>query len=114
MKAPDYVHSVVGVLSPTQSTRSRERPCHQRRGPCGTRPPPGAARSTGTSPTSYLHGVSSDNDMMSYERSNNRGELVGRVVASRALEDAVVRRGGGNGGRERLRRLTRADVEVLL
>ena len=62
---------------------------------------------------SYLWG-GSDNDMMSYERSNNRGELVGRVVGSRALEDAVVRRGGGNGGRERMRRLTQADVEVLL
>lgn len=62
---------------------------------------------------SYLWG-GSDNDMMSYERSNNRGEQVGCVVGSRALEDALVRRGGGNGGRERMRRVTRADVDVLL
>ena len=63
--------------------------------------------------SAYQEGCSGD-EMMSYERSNNRGELVGRVTGSRALEDAVVRRGGGNGGRERMRRLTRADVEVLL
>ena len=62
---------------------------------------------------SYLWGRS-DNDMMSYERSNNRGEVVGEVVGSRELEDAVVRRGGGSGGRERLRRHARADVEVRL
>ena len=61
----------------------------------------------------YLWGRSG-NEMMSYERSNNRGEIVGEVVGSRALEDAVVRRGGGGGGRERLRRHTRADVDVLL
>lgn len=34
--------------------------------------------------TSYLRGAS-DNDMMSYDRSNNRGQLVGTVVGSRDL-----------------------------
>lgn len=34
--------------------------------------------------TSYLSGTS-DNDMMSYDRSNNRGQLVGTVVGSRDL-----------------------------
>lgn len=34
--------------------------------------------------TAYLHGRSG-NEMMSYERSNNQGELVGRVVASKDL-----------------------------
>ena len=61
----------------------------------------------------YLWGRS-DNQMMSYERSNNRGELVGEVVGSRALEDRVVRRGGGNGGRERTRRLPQAEVRIRL
>lgn len=61
----------------------------------------------------YLWGRSG-NEMMSYERSNNRGELVGEVVAARPLEDAMVRRGGGNGGRERMRRLTQADVTLRL
>ena len=43
--------------------------------------------------------------MMSYDRSNNRGEVVGTVASSRALEDRVARRGGGNGGRTRTRLL---------
>lgn len=61
----------------------------------------------------YLWGRSGD-EMMSYERSNNRGELVGEVISSRRLEDTLVRRGGSDGGRERMRRLTRADVEIRL
>lgn len=61
----------------------------------------------------YLWGRSGD-EMMSYERSNNRGELVGEVVSSRRLEDTLVRCGGSDGGRERMRRLTRADVEIRL
>lgn len=61
----------------------------------------------------YLWGRSG-NEMMSYERSNNRGEVVGEVTASQQLEDAFVRRGGGNGGRERMRRLTQAEVTIAL
>lgn len=61
----------------------------------------------------YLEGRSG-NEMMSYERSNNRGELVGVVIASRPLEDALVRRGGANGGRPRMRRLTQAEVQISL
>lgn len=56
----------------------------------------------------------SENDMMSYERSNNRGELVGVVVASRDLGSGKVRRGGANGGRDRLRTKTFAEVDVRL
>lgn len=56
----------------------------------------------------------SDSSMMSYERSNNRGELVGSVVSSRKLEDKLVRRGGSMGGRERMRRFTRAEVTIAL
>ena len=62
---------------------------------------------------SYLYGRSG-NDMMSYERSNNRGELVGEVVATRDLGGARVRRGGTEGGRERFRHVTRAEVTVRL
>ncbi len=61
----------------------------------------------------YLDGIS-DNDMMSYERSNNRGELVGRVVATRDLGSSRVWRGGTNGGRERTRKVTLAEVDVAL
>lgn len=61
----------------------------------------------------YLDGLS-DNRMMSYERSNNRGELVGRVVATRDLGQSRVWRGGTNGGRERSRKVTLAEVDLLL
>lgn len=61
----------------------------------------------------YLYGRSG-NDMMSYERSNNRGELVGEVVATRDLGGTRVRRGGTEGGRERFRHVTRAEVTVRL
>ncbi len=61
----------------------------------------------------YLAGTSG-NEMMSYERSNNRGEVVGEVLGSRPLQDAVERRGGTNGGRARMRRFTRAEVEIAL
>ena len=110
MKAPDYVFSVVAAYRDALdalrdgSDDAAARARRDRR----------LRRAFNRDFTeSYLWG-GSDNDMMSYERSNNRGELVGRVTGSRALEAAVVRRGGGNGGRERMRRLTRADVEVLL
>ncbi|MBP3892558.1 MAG: U32 family peptidase [Atopobiaceae bacterium] len=61
----------------------------------------------------YLDGRS-DNSMMSYERSNNRGELVGTVVATRDLGSSRVWRGGTNGGRERTRKVTLAEVDVRL
>lgn len=110
MKAPDYVLSVVGayrgaldeLLRGEKDERSDVARHRQLR------------RAFNRDFTeSYLWGRSG-NEMMSYERSNNRGELVGTVVGSRQLEDALVRRGGGNGGRERMRRVTRADVEVAL
>ncbi|MGQ5425674.1 peptidase U32 family protein [Thermophilibacter sp. ZX-H3] len=110
MKAPDYVLSVVGAyrdaldaLAAGEDSEAGAAARHRR-----------LKRAFNRDFTdSYLWGRS-DNDMMSYERSNNRGEVVGEVVGSRQLEDAVVRRGGSNGGRERMRRLTRADVEVRL
>ena len=61
----------------------------------------------------YLHGTSGD-ELMSYERSNNRGELVGEVTDSRSFGSVKVRRGGKGGGRERLRTVGVAEVDVLL
>ena len=110
MKAPDYVFSVVAAYRDALDELARGEGDESSRAARDRR----LRRAFNRDFTeSYLWG-GSDNDMMSYERSNNRGELVGRVVGSRALEDALVRRGGGNGGRERMRRVTRADVEVLL
>ena len=110
MKAPDYVFSVVAAYRDALDALASGADEDEARSARDRR----LRRAFNRDFTeSYLWG-GSDNDMMSYERSNNRGELVGRVVGSRALEDAVVRRGGGNGGRERMRRLTRADVKVLL
>ncbi|MGI6216602.1 MAG: DUF3656 domain-containing U32 family peptidase [Coriobacteriales bacterium] len=61
----------------------------------------------------YLHGRSG-NEIISYRRSNNQGDLVGEVVGSRGLPDIVSRRKGANGGRERNRVVTRAEVDVRL
>lgn len=61
----------------------------------------------------YLLGTSGD-ELMSYERSNNRGEWVGSVVGSRSFGNVKVRRGGRVGGRERMRTKTIAEVDILL
>ena len=61
----------------------------------------------------YLMGTSGD-ELMSYERSNNRGELVGEVVDARSYGSMKVRRGGGRGGRDRVRTVTVAEVDVRL
>lgn len=61
----------------------------------------------------YLWGTSGD-ELMSYERSNNRGELVGTVVDAHSYGSVKVRRGGAGGGRERLRTTKVAEVEIAL
>lgn len=61
----------------------------------------------------YLMGSSGD-ELMSYERSNNRGELVGTVVDGRTFGSVKVRRGSTGGGRERMRTVQVADVDVRL
>ena len=61
----------------------------------------------------YLLGTSGD-ELMSYERSNNRGELVGEVAESQLLGKTKVRRGGRGGGRERLRTIAVAQTDVEL
>jgi len=111
MKAPDYVYAISSAYRAalddlaygrTASDEEREARHEQLR------------RAFNRDFTdSYLHGASGD-EMMSYERSNNRGELVGEVVATRDLGGARVRRGGKDGGRERFRHVTRAEVTIAL
>lgn len=111
LKAPDYVLSVVSAyrealdaLALGRDLTGEERASIEDR----------LRRSFNRDFTdAYLVGRSG-NEMMSFERSNNRGELVGEVVASRDLGPVMVRRGGSEGGRERFRRLTRAEVTVEL
>ena len=110
MKAPDYVHAVVSAYRSAlddlahgvvDEVRAQQRHDQLKR----------AFNRDFTN--SYLRGASG-NEMMSYERSNNRGELVGEVVATRDLGGARVRRGGTDGGRERFRHVTRAEVTIAL
>jgi putative protease len=110
MKSPDYVYAVIsayrGALDALVAGRKDEKDV-------ATRHRTLRRVFNRDFTDAYLWGRSGD-EMMSYERSNNRGELVGEVVSSRRLEDTLVRRGGSDGGRERMRRLTRADVEIRL
>lgn len=80
MKAPDYVHSVVDVYRRQldDAIAGRE-----------ATPSDAAARARQLKrsfnrdfTSAYQHGTSGD-EMMSYERSNNRGQLVGTVLGSR-------------------------------
>ncbi|WP_419549527.1 peptidase U32 family protein, partial [Paratractidigestivibacter faecalis] len=111
MKAPDYVYNVVGAyreaidatLAGHQLDAAEDLAVHRRLKRAFNRDFTDA----------YLMGTSGD-EMMSYDRSNNRGEVVGSVASSRALEDRVARRGGGNGGRQRTRRYTQAEAVISL
>ena len=111
MKAPDYVYAVVSsyrealddVAHRRQSAEGALKARHERLRRAFNR----------DFTNSYLTGTSG-NEMMSYERSNNRGELVGEVVSSRDLGGSRVRRGGKDGGRERFRHVTRAEVTIAL
>ncbi len=62
---------------------------------------------------SYLYGSAND-DMMSYDRSNNRGQLVGSSLSTRQLDDIRVKRGSSQGGRVRTRTLTQAQIDIKL
>lgn len=111
LKAPDYVLSVVSAYRESLDALARGQELSpERHADIEDR----LRRSFNRDFTdAYLRGRSG-NEMMSYERSNNRGELVGEVVASRDLGSVMVRRGGSEGGRERFRRMTRAEVTVEL
>ena len=108
MKDPDYVHSVIGAYRGAIDDAS-----------AGKLPDVGEdarrrralKRAFNRDFTDAYFKGRSGNEMMSYERSNNRGELVGRVVGSRKLEDEV-RIGGIN--RQRVRRHPRAELFVSL
>jgi putative protease len=111
MKAPDYVHAVVSAYRGALDDLARgETPDDDR---VEARHEQLRRAFNRDFTNSYLFGTSGD-EMMSYERSNNRGELVGSVVSSRDLGGARVRRGGRDGGRERFRHVTRAEVTIAL
>lgn len=111
MKAPDYVYQVVGAYRRAIDASIAGEPLSPEESHAVHRQLKRAFNRDFTD--AYLLGES-DNRMMSYERSNNRGETVGEVVASRPLEDSFERRGGGNGGRTRMRRFSRAEVTIRL
>ena len=111
MKAPDYVYSVVGAYRTAIDAAIAGKKLDEQTDFAVHRRLKRAFNRDFTD--AYLMGTSG-NEMMSYERSNNRGEVVGEVVSSRALEDSYERRGGGNSGRARMRRFTRAEVRIRL
>lgn len=111
LKGPDYVFAVVGAYREQLDDLA-----------LGREPSPEelAARHTRLKrafnrdfTNAYLRGTSGD-ELMSYERSNNRGELVGTVVGAQSFGSVKVRRGGTSGGRDRLRTMTVAEVDVAL
>ena len=108
MKAPEYVWSVISayrdVIDQVEAGKTPDLD--------GARQLVSRAFNRGFT-HEYLDGAS-DNAMMSYERSNNRGQLVGSVVSSRKLPSLKVKRGGQNGGRDRQRTLTQAEVGVVV
>lgn len=110
MKSPDYVLSVVSAYRDAfddfanQVTDKNAHEIRHRK----------LARSFNRDFTdAYLWGRSG-NELMSYGRSNNRGQLVGTVIGSRKLPDVKKRSRGSQGGRERNRTLTRAEIYVSL
>ncbi len=105
MKAPEYVFSVISAYRDLLDREEDASHDENKRK---------LARAFNRGFTeSYLWGTS-DNDMMSYERSNNRGQLIGVSVGARKLADLRVKRGSSNGGRERMRTLTQAEIDIRL
>jgi len=111
LKGPDYITSVIGAYRAQLDDLAAGREPSSR---------DVEARKTQLKRTfnrdftnAYLMGTSGD-ELMSYERSNNRGELVGTVVAARSFGSVKVRRGGVGGGRERLRTAHVAEVDIAL
>jgi len=111
MKSPDYVFAVVSAYRGALDDLA-----------AGRAPEPGADAARRRQlkrafnrdfTNAYLAGTAGD-EMMSYDRSNNRGELVGSVTFSEQLEDEVRATRPKAGGRTRLRRHTRARLRVAL
>ena len=80
MKAPDYVYSIVDVYRRQLDDALAGRTASQDDALARARQLKRCFNRDFT--TEYQHGASGD-EMMSYERSNNRGQLVGEVIASR-------------------------------
>ncbi len=108
MKAPDYVYSVVSVYREaldclaqghTLDVTSLEKRLKH------------AFNRDFTD--AYLRGTSGD-EMMSYARSNNRGLLVGSVVASHTLAPQQSQSSGRQGGRPRKKQRRPADTDIML
>ncbi|MDY4523204.1 MAG: U32 family peptidase [Atopobium sp.] len=111
MKAPDYVYSVISAYRAQMDDVAAGRTVPQADAQQRMRL---LLRSFNRNFTNaYLHGTAGD-EMMSYERSNNRGQLVGSVISSCKLSDVVKTSRGTNGGRERKRITTRAQIVVQL
>ena len=109
MKAADYVWSVVsayrGALDDVAAGRKSSQDDINRRRDL-------LLRSFNRDFTdAYLKGCSGD-EMMSYDRSNNRGELAGEVLSSRDLGSFRRVQGGSAGGRERTRMHHEAEVTL--
>lgn len=111
MKSPDYVYAVISAYRGALDDLAAGRP-----------PAPGedAARKRQLKRAfnrdftdAYLKGTSG-NELMSYERSNNRGELVGSVLFSEKLEDELRASKPKEGERVRLRRHPRARLRIML
>ena len=111
MKAPDYVLSVASVYREVLDDLEADREVPDEVAEARRMRLKRAFNRDFTD--AYLRGTAGD-EMMSYERSNNRGQVVGEVVSSRRLPDATRRSTGANGGRQRNRRTTRAEVMLRL
>lgn len=109
MKAPEYVYSVVS--SYRQAIDAAEKGVDNQADVARRHRLLKRSFNRGLT-NAYLHGTAG-NEMMSYERSNNRGEIVGEVTGGRPLEDALERKSGLNGGRVKLRRYKQADVDLI-
>lgn len=86
MKAPDYVYSIVDVYRRQLDDALAGRTASQDDALARARQLKRCFNRDFT--TEYQHGTSGD-EMMSYERSNNRGQLVGEVIASRPTDRDV-------------------------
>ena len=111
LKGPDYIFAVVGTYrAQLDDVAAQRTPTDEVAAARHTR----LKRAFNRDFTdAYLWATSGD-EMMSYERSNNRGELVGAVVDARSYGSVKVRRGGTRGGRDRMRTVHVAEVDVRL
>ncbi|MBY4797100.1 DUF3656 domain-containing protein [Collinsella sp. AGMB00827] len=89
MKAPDYVHTVVGVYRYTLDDvlASREADAAERHDRARR-----LKRAFNRDFTSEYQKGRSGDEMMSYERSNNRGQVIGEVIACRTVGSGLAKK----------------------